>query len=125
MFLSIVFGYCISRFIRKRFIASVIAILIGSLVGVLGALGIFAAAYPFYLAIPSGWVGIPEVTRLVIFFLTPQIEIYRFSVWMDTSPLQNFISTSIFITSSLAGICLGYFIQWSLHWKFHTAEKLE
>jgi hypothetical protein len=122
MFLSIILGYCIFRFVRARLAALATGILIGTLIGVLGALGVFGVGYPFFMAVRNDVVHIPEVLPMAVFFLTSQFYIYDFSVPMGSSLYSNMIVTSIFVISSLAGIAIGYIIQRILHEKWHSHE---
>jgi hypothetical protein len=115
MFLSILLGYCIFRFVRVRLAAFATSILIGTLIGGLGALGVFGVGYPFFMAVRDDVIHIPEILPMTVFFLTPQFGVYEFSILMGSSPWQNIVVTSIFVTSSLVGIALGHTIHRILH----------
>jgi predicted membrane protein len=122
MFLSILLGYCIFRFVRVRLAAFASGILIGTLIGGLGALGVFGVGYPFFMAVRDDTIHIPEILPMTVFFLTSQFSIYEFSLLMGSSPYTNAIVTSIFVASSLVGIAIGYIIQRMLREKWHSHE---
>jgi hypothetical protein len=122
MFLSILLGYCTFRFVRVRLAALATGILIGTLIGGLGALGVFGVGYPFFMTARDDIIHIPEILPMTVFFLTSQFSIYDFSLLMGSQPYSNAIVTSIFVTSSLAGIAIGYIIQRMLHEKWHSHE---
>ena len=98
MFLSLLCGIVISRIVRNKYTQPLVSIVIGTLIGFLGAIGVLGVVYPFFIA-ESGFAY--EIADFTLSFMTPQIRIYSFSSeWMSTAmPLMPIVVTILVITS--------------------------
>ena len=107
-FLSFLCGIVISKFVKKKHISFLAAIVIGTLIGILGAFGVFGVVYPFFIAVDTDAFWYDEVTPFGLFFMIPQIKIYSFvSGWLSASiPLIPIVAVILVITS-IASVLIG------------------
>ena len=109
MLFSAVCGIVISKFVRNRTISLLTAIVIGTMIGLLGAVGIFGIVYPFYVAVDSSVATIPEVRPFAVFFILSQFIVYRFQSWQIFSsaiPLDPVV-VILFVATSVVGVIIG------------------
>ena len=109
MLFSAVCGIVISKFVRDRTISLLTAIVIGTMIGLLGAVGIFGIVYPFYVAVDSSVATIPEVIPFAVFFIRSQFIVYRFQSWQIFSsaiPLDPVV-VILFVATSVVGVIIG------------------
>jgi len=107
-FLSFLCGIVISKFVKKKHISFLAAIVIGTLIGFLGAFGVFGVVYPFFIAIDTAIFWYDEVTLFGLFLMIPQIKIYSFeSGWLSASiPLIPIVVVILAITS-IVSVLIG------------------
>ena len=108
MLFSAVCGIVISKFVRDRTISILTAIVIGTMIGLLGAVGIFGIVYPFYIAVDSSVATIPEVRPFAVFFILSQFIVYRFQSWQLSFaiPLDPVV-VILFVATSVVGVIIG------------------
>ena len=109
MLFSAVCGIVISKFVRDRTISLLTAIVIGTMIGLLGTIGIFGIVYPFYVAVDSSVATIPEVRPFAVFFILSQFIVYRFQSWQIFSsaiPLDPVV-VILFVATSVVGVIIG------------------
>ena len=101
-----------------------IAVLIGTIIGFLGAIGIFGVVYPFYIALDPV-VSIPEVVPFAVFFIVPQIKVYTFSGWFSSAiPLLPLVIV-LFVTTSIIGAIAGEYTGRRWFWRNKYLERME
>jgi len=112
MIVSILCGIVISKFVRERNITFLAAIVIGTLIGFLGAIGVFGMVYPFYIAVDTDVVHIPELVPFGVYFIIPQIKIFSFSsAWLSSvMPLVPLLAI-LFVITSIVSVFVGYTIE--------------
>ena len=123
MFLSILCGLVASKFVRKWYNSLTLALGLGILIGYLAILYTDLLVYPFFIAITPDIVSIPEVSPLSVFFITKQIEIYRFSLYMYNSLMQVPMVIIIYVTSSFGSVILGQVIGRKLLGRIKIIEE--
>jgi hypothetical protein len=123
MFLSILCGLVASKFVRKWYNSLILALGLGILIGYLAILYTDLLVYPFFIAITPDIVSIPEVSPLSVFFITKQIEIYRFSLYMYNSLMQVPMVIIIYVTSSFGSVILGQVIGRKLLGRIKIIEE--
>ncbi len=105
MFLSFFCGIVISRFVRSKYILSLVAIVTGTLIGFLGAFGILGVVYPFYIAQSP---LLYEMADFSLFFMTQQIRIYSFTSEMGSTVMPIMpIVVVILVTTSVVSVLIG------------------
>ncbi len=102
-------GIVISRFVSNKYILSLAAIVTGTLIGFLGAFGVFGVVYPFFIA-ESPLVY--EMADFTLYFLTQQIRIYSFqSEWGSTvMPLMPIV-VAILVITSVVSVLIGQLVE--------------
>lgn len=125
MLVSVVCGIIISKVVRDRNFSFLAALVIGTSIGFLGAIGIFGLVYPFYIAVNSDVVTIPEVVPYAVYFLIPQIKIYSFtSDWGSFSiPLLPIVAF-IFVIISIVSVLFGQIVGRKWFWRDNVPETL-
>ena len=113
-------GIVISRFVSNKYILSLVAIVIGTLIGFLGAFGVFGMAYPFFIT------GSPLVTEVVyfgLFFMIPEIRIYSFtSEWGSIAiPLMPIV-IAILVITSVVSVLIGQLVERRWFWKIKIID---
>ncbi|MHA1390221.1 MAG: hypothetical protein ACTSWA_13845 [Candidatus Thorarchaeota archaeon] len=108
MFLSFLMGIVISRLVRNKYILPLVAIVIGTLIGFLGAFGVFGMAYPFSIALDYEVPWYDNIMPFVLYFLTPQIRIYSFqSEWGSIAMPLMPIVVAILVITSVVSVLVG------------------
>ena len=102
-----------------------IAVLIGTIIGFLGAIGIFGVVYPFYIGVDPDTVSIPELTPLAVFFMIPHIKVYTFSSgWLSSAiPLIPLVM-ALFVTTSIIAVMVGQYTGKRWFWKNKYSERM-
>lgn len=105
-------GIVISRFVSNKYILSLVAIVTGTLIGFLGAFGVFGVAYPFSIGLDHGVPWYDNIMPFLLFFMTQQIRIYSFtselgSIEMPLMPIVVIILVTTSIVSVLVGQLVG------------------
>ncbi len=123
MFLSILGGFVISKFTRKWNFPLILAVLLGSLIGYLGALGVYGVSYPFYIAKDLNIIWIPEETLYSVFFILPQIRIYSFpSAWISSEMPVNPVVVVLLVISSIVSVIIGQVAARRWVWKIKIID---
>lgn len=101
-------GIVISRFVSNKYILSLAAIVTGTLIGFLGAFGVFGIAYPFSIALDYEVPLYDPIMPFVLYFLTPQIRIYSFTSELGSiaMPLMPIVVV-ILVTTSVVSVLVG------------------
>lgn len=124
MFLSILGGFVISKFIRKWNFSLILAVLLGSLIGYLGALGVYGVVYPFYIARVMDILWIDEVVLYSVFFIVPQIKIFLFEgAWLSSEMPLNPVVVILLVISSIVSVLIGQVAGRKWFWKIRILEE--
>jgi hypothetical protein len=125
MILSFVCGVVISKYVKAWRISILIAVLVGTFIGVLGAIGVFGVAYPFYIAVDPDVVSVPEIVPFAVFFFVPQIKVYTFSSgWLSGAvPLVPLV-IALFVTTSIIIVIFGDYAGKRWFWKNKFLERM-
>ncbi|TFH04489.1 MAG: hypothetical protein E4H14_14630, partial [Candidatus Thorarchaeota archaeon] len=108
MFLSLLCGIVISRIVRNKYIQPLVSIVIGTLIGILGAIGVFGVVYPFSIALDYAVPWYDNIMPFVLYFLTPQIRIYSFqSEWGSIAMPLMPIVVAILVITSVVSVLVG------------------
>jgi len=110
--LSFFCGIVISRFVSNKYILSLAAIVTGTLIGFLGAFGVFGVVYPFSIGLDFGVPWYDDMMAFVLYFLTQQIRIYSFqSEWGSTvMPLMPIV-VAILVITSVVSVLIGQLVE--------------
>jgi hypothetical protein len=124
MFLSILGGFVISKFIRKWNFSLILAILLGSLIGYLGALGVYGVVYPFYIARVMDVLWIDEVVLYSVFFIVPQIKIFLFEgAWLSSEMPLNPVVVVLLVISSIVSVLIGQVAGRKWLWRIRILDE--
>ncbi len=124
MFLSILGGFVISKFIRKWNFSLILAILLGFLIGYLGALGVYGVVYPFYIARVMDVLWIDEVVLYSVFFIVPQIKIFLFEgAWLSSEMPLNPVVVVLLVISSIVSVLIGQVAGRKWLWRIRILDE--
>ncbi len=123
MFLSLLCGIVISRIVRNKYTQPLVSIVIGTLIGILGAIGVFGVAYPFSIALDYAVPWYDNIMPFVLYFLTPQIRIYSFqSEWgSNVMPLMPIV-VAILVITSVVNVLVGQLVGSRWFWRKESTE---
>ncbi|MFW9789023.1 MAG: hypothetical protein ACFFE1_15190 [Candidatus Thorarchaeota archaeon] len=102
MILPITVGFVVGRFVRKKSEALLVAIVIGSVLGIVASNTLIPLLYPLFWG-EAGYVIIPEARVIGIMVLIPDLVVYSEVVWRT----RTFVISLVFLLSGTIFSTLG------------------
>ena len=115
MILPLITGYVFGRIVRKKSIAIVIGLLLGTVLGLIATYTLIPVLYPIFAG-DAGLVVIPEASAIGIMFLTSDFIIYFEIIYM---PTRSFIIDLVFVVTGVFSAVVGTWFGST----YHTERK--